>query len=115
MGAKQSARGRALSSMDETSGSGVEVDGGPSVSRVVPRARTRSLGSVQNGAHHSIALRFSSGLNATDGGDTDDASTPEESMVPAARFFQAASLPLHLFSWSGKFNNRKLDVNFILP
>lgn len=103
MGAKQSARGRTLASIDETSG-GMGTEGGPSVSRIVPRGRTRSLGSVQNGSHshpRAIALRFSTGPNTADGGDTDDASTPDESLVPAARFFQAASLPLHLFSWTG--------------
>lgn len=103
MGAKQSTRERTLSSVDETSGSALEVDGpSASVSRAVPRGRTRSLGNVQNGGHRAVALRFSAGLNATDrGGDTDEASSPEESLVPASRFFQAASLPLHLFSWTG--------------
>lgn len=100
MGAKQSVRDRTLSSIEDNSGSGLEVEGA-SVSRIVSRGRTRSLGNGQNGSHHAVALRFSSGLPTTDGGDTDDASTPEESLVPASRFFQATSLPLHLFSWSG--------------
>lgn len=101
MGAKQSTRERTLSSVDETSASALEDGPSASVSRAVPRGRTRSLGSVQNGGHHAVALRFSAGLNATDRGDTDEASSPEESLVPASRFFQAASLPLHLFSWTG--------------
>lgn len=108
MGAKQSSnpRARTYSNAGQASGSsgaGLAM-GGPSgsgVNNMGARARTRSLGSVQNGAHGQPLTIPSTNGGAHGAGSPDsDASTPEEG--PFRGFMQASSLPVHLLPFHGK-------------
>ena len=110
MGAKQSSnpRVRTYSNAGQasggSSGAGLAM-GGPSGSggNMGARARTRSLGSVQNGAHgQPLTIPSTNGGPHGAGSPDSDASTPEEGPFPRG-FMQASSLPVHLLPFHGKF------------
>ena len=84
--------------------------GGPGPSGVSARGRTRSLGSVQNGAHsgHLSIPTTNGGPHGGNISPDSDASTPEEgplSTLPRGfmQHVQASSLPVHLFPFQGLF------------
>jgi hypothetical protein len=115
MGGKQSTppRGRTYSSAGQggpvspANGAGLSVGGpGTSGSNYNARARARSLGSVQGGGAHGpqLTIPTSNGATTQGAGSPDsDASTPEEGPFSRAGFLHASSLPVHLFSFHGKF------------
>jgi len=113
MGAKQSSssRVRTYSNAGQgpaaamtSNGAGLAV-GGAGASGLAARARTRSLGSVQNGAHgQPLSIPSSNGGPHGAGSPDSDASTPEEQAVAgpfASRLLQASSLPVHLLPFHG--------------
>ena len=111
MGAKQSANPRirtysnaGQSGTVASNGASLAV-GGPSGSggHMNARARTRSLGSVQNGAHgQPLVIPSANGGPHGAGSPDSDTSTPEEGPFPRG-LLQASSLPVHLLSFHGKY------------
>ena len=115
MGAKQSSSsrvrtysnaGQSAAAGMTSNGAGLSVGGGAGASGLAARARTRSLGSVQNGAHgQPLSIPSSNGGPHGAGSPDSDASTPEDQAVAgplASRLLQASSLPVHLLPFHGK-------------
>ena len=122
MGAKQSSSSPRVRTYSNAGPGPVTSNGagglavGPSGSGINSRARARSLGSVQNGAHgQSLSIPSHNGGAHGAGSPDSDASTPDEAPFPRG-LMQASSLPVHLLSFHGKIliscQGRKMTHDF---
>ncbi len=113
MGAKQSTNPRVRTYSNAGQGTAMTSGGaggfavsGPSGSgaNINARARTRSLGSVQNGAHgQPLSIPSSNGgVHGAGSPDSDASSTPEEGPFSRGGLLQPSSLPVHLLPFHGK-------------